>query len=59
MVKNGMLQLLGSSSSPRWVCSEMSPIRVARERAVALLELSEKTKAVPVVPPVVRRRARI
>ena len=58
MVKNGMLQLLGSSSSPGWVCSEMPTVRLARERAVARPELSEKAKSVPVVPPVVTRRVR-
>jgi hypothetical protein len=59
MVKNGLLQILGSHSSPRWVGGEMPPIRLAREPAVARLELSEKTRAVPVVPPMVTRRVRI
>jgi hypothetical protein len=59
MAKNGMLELLGSFSSPRWVCSEIPTIRFTRERAVARPELSEKAKSVPVVPPVVTRRVQI
>jgi hypothetical protein len=56
MVNNGMLQLLGISPRIRCVCSEMPPIRAARELTVALQEPSEKAKATPVVPPVVTQR---